>query len=177
VSFGVPGNIGIVDPSNALKKARFTCRAAEIPDSTIASIEVPYFGRKIKVAGERTFSDWSVTIMNDEDFVVRSMFEAWSNQLNKLEGNFRTNQLSAEQYKVDLYVTQFSKSGDTLRSYRFVGAFPTVISNISLGWDTQNAIEEFSVNFAYDYWLPEDEKLSSKTTNVTSYNNQARLVV
>jgi len=159
-------------PLNPLgfEKFAFTCRAAELPESTISNIELPYFGRKIKVAGERTYADWSVTVMNDEDFSVRSMFEAWLNGINTAISNVRLPTASAEQYKTLVDITQFGKDGDILRVYQLWGAFPTQLSGIALGWDSANAVEEFTVNFSYDYWLPIIEEASIKTAGkVTSY--------
>jgi len=165
VQLNLPANIGL--DTNSPTKFRFLCRAAELPESTISPIEVPYFGRKIKVAGERVFSDWSVTVMNDEDFNVRAMFEAWSNALNRMISNVRDSNISAEQYKIDLEVFQFGKDGETLRSYIISGAFPTQIGAISLDWDSVNQVETFTVNFAYDYWIPNVETSSKSTgTNV-----------
>ena len=161
----VPGAIGI--NLVAVQKFSFLCKAAELPESTISNIEIPYFGRKIKVAGERTFSDWTVTIMNDEDFAVRSMFELWSNAINRHVANVRDIALSAEQYKTLVDVLQYSKDGELIRSYQLVGAFPTAISGIGLGWDSANAVEEFTVNFSYDYWVPLiEESTKSGATNV-----------
>ena len=166
-----PAGLGL-NPA-ALQKFIFTCKAAELPESTISNIEIPYFGRKIKVAGERSFADWSVTIMNDEDFGVRSMFEAWHNAINTIVSNVRLQSASAEQYKTLLEVTQYSKDGEVLRTYQLVGAFPTAVAGIGLGWDTQNAIEEFTVNFSYDYWLPIIENASNKTAGqVTEFLGQ-----
>jgi hypothetical protein len=167
VYLSVPAGIGIDNVS--VDKFRFVCRTAEIPESTISSIDIPYFGRRIKVAGERAFADWSVTIMNDEDFAVRSMFEAWSNAMNRLVSNVRDPNISAEQYKTDLEVIQYGKDGSEIRSYQFVGAFPTSVSNIGLSWDTANAVEEFSVTFAYDYWIPVTETSDKKAGGVNAY--------
>ena len=141
-----PQNIG--DFSTKLK---FTCRAASIPASTVGQIEVPYFGRKIKLAGDRTFADWSVTVMNDEDYSVRKLFEQWSNLINSHEENKKTVPLN--QYKTrDADVTHYGKDGKVIASYIFQGLFPTEISAMELDWDTTNAIQTFSVNFAYDFW-------------------------
>jgi hypothetical protein len=164
---------GIALNPAALQKFIFTCKSAELPESTISNIEIPYFGRRIKVAGERSFADWSVTVMNDEDFGVRSMFEAWHNAINTIVSNVRLQSASQEQYKTVMDVTQFSKDGDVLRSYQLVGAFPTAVAGIGLGWDTQNSIEEFTVNFSYDYWLPLIENASAKTAGqVTEFLGQ-----
>ena len=138
-----------------LAKFTYTCRASSIPAATVAPIEVPYFGRKIKLAGDRTFADWSVTIMNDEDFAVRRMFEEWSNVINTYETNYKT--VPTNEYKVaDAVVTQFTKAGDAipLGKYTFIGMFPLEISAMDLDWDATNTIQTFNVTFAYDYWIP-----------------------
>ena len=171
VFLSVPVGIGIDNVS--VDKFRFVCRAAELPESTISNIEIPYFGRKIKVAGERTFSDWGVTIMNDEDFAVRAMLEAWSNAINRMVANVRNPNLAAEQYKADIEVVQYGKAGDILRSYMLIGAFPTQLSGITLGWDSANAIEEFTCNFAYDYWVPVVEASDKKAGGVNIYGPSA----
>ena len=167
VFLSVPAGIGIDNVS--VDKFRFVCRATELPESSVASIDIPYFGRKVKVAGERTFADWSVTIMNDEDFAVRAMFEKWSNAINRHVSNVRDPAISREQYKTDLTVIQYSVDGSILRSYVLVGAFPTAISGIGLDWNSSNAIEEFEVQFAYDFWVPEIEQSDKKAGGVNVY--------
>lgn len=154
----VQGIAGI--SADSLRKAPLVCRAAELPASQIGSVEVGYFGRKIKLAGDRTFGDWTVTVMNDEDFGIRSMMEKWSNAINRHISNVRDPTLITEElgYKADLDVEQFSKAGGLIRSYRIVGAYPTNISAIALDWDNQNQIETFQVTFAYDYWEPVQEQ-------------------
>lgn len=149
----------------ALSGAEFLVRTAQLPAATLGTVEVPYFGRKIKIAGDRTFNDWTVTIMNDEDFAIRNAMEEWSNAINTLVSN-RLNPAVAGtignnlgSYKVDLFVQQFAKAGPgedggVLREYKFTGAFPTEIGTINLDWDTTNQIETFDVTFAYDYWEP-----------------------
>ena len=169
VFMSAPAGLGIDNVS--VDKFRFVCKTAELPESTVSSIDVPYFGRKIKVAGERAFQDWSVTVMNDEDFSVRAMFESWSNALNRHVSNVRDPAVSAEQYKTDLEVIQYGKDGSEIRSYQLVGAFPTNIGSISLNWDSANAIEEFSVTFAYDYWVPGIEASDKKAGGVNAYGS------
>ena len=154
----VPDSINVSPGSE--DRMRFLCRAAQLPAATIDPINVPYFGRNIKIAGDRNFADWQVTIMNDEDFLVRSMFEKWSNALNRFESNVRQANLVEENtlnsYKSNIDVIQYGKNGDEIRVYELVGAFPTTIDAIGLNWSDQNAIEEFSVTFSYDYWLPKE---------------------
>lgn len=171
VFLSVPAGIGIDNVS--VDKFRFVCRSAELPPSQMSSIEIPYFGRRIKVAGERAFGTWSVTVMNDEDFSVRSMFETWSNAMNRMVSNVRDPNVNAENYKVDLEVVQYGKDGTKIRSYKLIGAFPTQIGAIALGWDSQNAIEEFGVSFEYDYWVPEVESSDKKAGGVNTYGAQA----
>lgn len=166
VTLDVPAVLNI--SGDSVEKFGFVCKTAQLPESSIGTIEVPYFGRKIKVAGERSFSDWAVTVMNDEDFAVRSLFEVWSNAINRMVANVRDPALNVENYKVDLTVSQYSKEGSLLRAYSLVGAFPTVIGPIGLNWESANAIEEFSVNFAYDYWIPNVE-VSNKNGGQNGY--------
>jgi len=172
VFMSAPAGLGIDNTS--VDKFRFVCKTAELPESVISSIDVPYFGRKIKVAGDRAFADWSVSVINDEDFSVRAMFEAWSNALNRLVSNVRDPAISAEQYKVDLDIVQYGKDGSTLRSYQLIGAFPTQISGIALSWESASAIEEFTVNFAYDYWIPLVESSDKKAGGVNVYGGLAQ---
>jgi len=139
VFMSAPAGIGIDNVS--VDKFRFVCKAAELPASAVSTIDVPYFGRRIKVAGERAFADWSVTIINDEDFSVRAMFEAWSNALNRLVSNVRDPASAAEQYKVDLDIVQYGKDGTKIRSYKLIGDFTTAIGGIELSWDSASAIE------------------------------------
>lgn len=138
----------------SLGKFELLARAGELPASTVSSFNVSYFGREIKFAGERSFADWKVTIMNDEDFAVRSMFEAWLNAINTMETNVRRPDIVEEGYKSVVDIVQFSKNGEPIRAYQLIGAFPTSADAIALDWSQGNQTEEFAVNFAYDYWLP-----------------------
>lgn len=131
----------------------FMCQATSIPSSDIGAIPVPYFGRTIFLAGDRTFSPWSVNIINDSNFVIRSQLEAWHNRLNEREQNTRDNSYNrASRYKINATVTQFDPQRKVLRKYKFIGAFPITIGDIALSWADNNAIETFPVTFQYDYW-------------------------
>jgi len=173
VFMSVPPGIGIDNVS--VDRFRFVCRTAELPESRVGAIEVPYFGRKIKVAGERTFADWAVTVLNDEDFSVRSMFETWSNALNRMVSNVRDPAISTEDYKVDLDIYQYAKDGSTIRAYQLIGAFPTTVGPIALNWEAANAIEEFSVGFSYDYWIPLVETSDKKAGGINTYGERANV--
>jgi hypothetical protein len=132
--------------------APFMIMATSLPGSTIPPIEVGYWGRKIKVAGDRTFDDWSVQVMNDEDFKVRHALELWHNKINSLAGNRNTAGASPTTYKFQADVHQYAKTGDIVRTYRFYGLFPTQISPIELSWDSTNQIETFQTTFSYDWY-------------------------
>jgi hypothetical protein len=146
--------VQITNPINGVGDAQvpFMARAAQIPSSTLGIIPVPYFGRQIKVAGNRTYPEWTATIMNDEDLTIRNAMEQWSHAINSAQGNLRTAGGSAPSlYKSNAQVTQFGKTGDVLRVYNFVGIFPSEVSTIDLGWENEG-IQEFSVTFSFDYW-------------------------
>ena len=146
--------VQITNPINGVADAQvpFLCKAAQIPESTISAIEMPYFGRTVKVAGTRTFAEWSPTIINDEDFAIRNAMEQWSNAINSMQGNISDVASSPALYKANATVTQYGKGGDILRVYDFIGIFPTSIAAIDLGWDQGDAVEEYTVTFQYDYW-------------------------
>lgn len=132
-------------------KVPFMAKAASLPASTLGMIPVPYFGRKIKIAGDRTFDPWTVTIINDEDFLIRNAMETWMSAINTHQGNL-TSFASPLQYKAQAQVTQFGKSGNILRTYNFNGLFPVNVSPVDLAWEQVDAIEEFQVTFEYDWW-------------------------
>jgi len=156
---------GIQFDADSVQKLSFMCQAAQLPAASMSSIEIPYFGRKIKVAGERSFDNWTLSIMNDEDFKVRSLFEKWSNALNSLETNIRAGGLGAENYKADLDVIQYAKDGEVIRAYTVIGAFPTDVSSIDVNWSSTGTVQTFSATLAYDYWIPQVENSSKGNSN------------
>jgi hypothetical protein len=129
----------------------YHCRATQIPQSTLGQVIVPYFGRQVKLAGNRTFDDWTATIINDENFEIRNALELWSHNINQHIGN--TNALGAAKaaYQGNAIVKQYGQSGDVISTYTFTGIFPTVISPIDLAWESE-AVEEYSVTFSIDWW-------------------------
>lgn len=144
--------INPIEPAGDLKTP-FLVNAAQIPEATIGLIEIPYFGRKVKIAGDRVFAPWNVQIMNDEDFLIRNAMETWQNSINSLQGNLNTTGGSGPNtYKSDAIVSQFGKTGDLVRQYKFVGIYPSLISNIQLSWEAVDEFERFDVEFNYDYW-------------------------
>ncbi len=147
--------VTIQNPGNGVAdiKVPFLVRAAQIPAATLGVIEVPYFGRKVRLAGDRTFAEWTVTVINDEDFAIRNAMEEWSNKIQTFQTNIRDfASASPLNYKANAQVTQFSKTGEALRTYTFNGIFPVEVSPIELDWNATDTIEEFTVSFVYDWW-------------------------
>lgn len=147
--------VQIQNPANAIAdiKTSFMVRASTIPESTLGTIQVPYFGRKIKLAGNRVFGPWTVTVMNDEDFLVRNALEQWSNEINSHKENLTGfGTASPLLYKSQAQVTQFSKTGLPTRIYQFNGIWPSQVSQMEVDWNATDTIQEFQVVFEYDYW-------------------------
>ena len=141
------------DPGSAQQKLTFMCKTAQLPGSTINTVPVQYFGRELKFAGNRTFTDWTITIINDEDFVIRNAFERWMAGLNNHSLNVRNPAaLTPVGYSVDADVTQYGKNGSTLKQYKFIGMFPTDLTPIDVSWDANDQIEEFTVTLSYQWW-------------------------
>jgi len=143
---------------------KFLAKAAQLPASTIAEVPVPFRGRILKVAGDRTFEPWTVTIINDEDFNLRSAFEGWMNTINDL--SHATGVTNPSSYMANAYIAQLgrgnarnstshaqsNKSQQVLRSYKFTGIFPTEVSAIELSYDSTDTIEEFTVTFQVQFF-------------------------
>tara|TARA_B100001109_G_C18555989_1_gene331963 strand:- start:5 stop:592 length:588 start_codon:yes stop_codon:yes gene_type:complete len=132
-----------------LEKARFLVKSANLPASNVSPIEVPFRGRTLKIAGDRSFESWTVTVLNDTDFAIRSAFEKWMNTINRLSDN--TGLTDPADYQADAYVYQLDRDGSTLRSYRFYDTFPTQVGPIELSYDAQG-IQEFTVELQVQYW-------------------------
>jgi hypothetical protein len=139
--------------SVAGQKVTFMAKAAQLPGSTIGTVPVYYFGRELKFAGNRTFTDWTLQIINDEDFAIRNSLESWMNAINSHSSNVRNASAGTPTgYTVDASVAQYSKTGDVLKTYKFVGLFPLDIAPIDLDWQSNDSIEEYSATFAYQWW-------------------------
>ena len=147
----------------------FLCKAAALPASNIAPIEVPFRGRALKVAGDRTFDTWTVTIINDEDFAIRIAMEQWMNGISKLDN--ASGATNPSSYMTNAFVYQLGRgagkgrfsttnSGENgtetgvapLRTYKFFDIFPTNVAQIDLSYDNTDAIEEYTVEFQVQYW-------------------------
>ena len=148
-------------------RAEFLVKATTIPASTIGSYDVFYHGKAIHVAGDRSFDTWDTTIINDEDFGIRNSLENWMNSISNHKLNTRNKETfrdmgegDSAKYKKTLKVTQFSKSGKKLRTYSFLGAWPSALSTINLDWATSE-IEEFTCTWMYDSWTNGNPNQSS----------------
>ena len=146
-------NVKMNFPAYALGDAELTsfmCKAAALPASTVGLITVPFRGRQLKIAGDRTFETWTVTVINDTDFSVRDAMERWMNGINSHNANTGFN--DPAEYQTDLSVEQLDKDGIVLKTYNFRSCFPTNIAAIELSYDTVDAVEEFAVEFQVQYW-------------------------
>ena len=143
--------------SSADDKVRFMCRAATLPGTTINPITMNYFGRPLKLAGNRTYEDWSPTIINDEDFKLRRAFESWTELIAKLDNNLGATNPGAYMSNATVYQlgrgsqinssTNAGADSSILAAYQFIDIFPTSVSPIDLSYDSGDTIEEFTVEF------------------------------
>ena len=136
---------------------RYMCKAAQLPAQNVANIDVPFRGRIFKVAGDRTIDTWTVTIINDEGFVLRNAFEEWANLIAKLDTNLGATDPSA--YMTNAKVFQLGRGSSTsskssagtsnsvLKEYEFVDIWPSNVAAIDLSYDSSDTIEEFTVEF------------------------------
>ena len=142
---------------------RFMIKAAEIPAANVGNIPVPFRGRVLPVAGDRTFDPWSVTVINDTSFNIRDAMEQWSNSINDLQ--FDGGITSPAVYQTEAFVTQLGRINDNsgqlsngsdnmqqIRQYKFFGIYPNTVSSIPLDYGATDQIEEFQVTFNYIYW-------------------------
>jgi len=138
----------------------YMCKSAVLPASNIGVIEVPFRGRTVKIAGDRTFDNWSATFINDKEMKSRAYFEQWLNQINTHKANTSAIQ-DPTAYGRSIVIRQLEKDdaagGKELRSYKLWYGFPISTSAIDLAYDSNDQIEEFSVEFQYSYWTVGDD--------------------
>ena len=134
----------------------FSCKAAAIPPMAVGVVEVPYFGRMVKVPGNRTFDNLSITVINDEEMEIRNGFEKWMDMFNAHEGNdslFTGASHGLGTMVITHHTRDFNSSGD--QKWEFTNIFPVALGEIGLDWGSNDTIEEFTVDLAYDYWTSE----------------------
>jgi hypothetical protein len=152
------GSVGLPTGTDEKDLTNILCKSAALPASNLGVIEVPFRGRTVKIAGDRTFDTWTATFINDRNFVIRNAMERWMNTMNSHEGN--TADLivpnASAGYTADIFIQQLerdsSAGGSVLRSYNLVGCFPTNVSQIDLAYDSNDQIEDFTVEFQIQYW-------------------------
>ena len=153
-----------LNEKDAKDKGKFLVKAANLPASNINVIDVPFRGRNLKIAGDRTFDVWTITIINDTDFMIRNAFERWMNAINKHDN--ATGEVTPADYQTDMTVSQLGRAPKgtpgglggidedvpILRQYKFHGTFPTNVSAIELSYDQTDSIEEFTVDLQVQWW-------------------------
>tara|TARA_B100002019_G_scaffold210747_1_gene183458 strand:- start:256 stop:945 length:690 start_codon:yes stop_codon:yes gene_type:complete len=161
VELAFPPGLGEKD---AVDKGKFMVKAANLPASNINVIDVPFRGRNLKIAGDRTFDVWTITVINDTDFMIRNAFERWMNAINKHDN--ATGEVTPGDYQTDMYVNQLGRAVKgaegtidgagtdvpILRKYKFHGVFPTNVSAIELSYDQTDSIEEFTIDLQVQWW-------------------------
>ena len=154
-----PSDLASAPSGDNKELVNLLCKSTALPASNIGVIEVPFRGRTVKIAGDRTFDTWTATFFNDKDFKIRTYFEKWLERINTHESNNAPLYIPSNSdngYMATVKVKQMRKddkeSGSVLRQYDLLHAFPTNVSQIDLAYDSNDQIEEFSVEFQYSYW-------------------------
>ena len=162
VEIEYPTEINVTTGAEGPKEfGKFMIKAAQIPASNLGNIPVPFRGRVLPIAGDRTFDPWTVTIINDTNFRIREAMEVWSNSINDVQTSQGT--INPAEYQTSAKVKQLSRKGgvdpgaiDVLREYRFEGIYPNVVSSIPLDYGATDQIEEFQVTFNYLFYSVTD---------------------
>lgn len=155
IQLTLPSTVSGLVNGGALRKLQISCRASELPASQLGNMPMAFMGRTINNPGDRTFSPWTVRIYNDEDFMVKDMFENWSNIINSRLGNIRQTGTSAPlEVKANGTISQYSRVDDNtpIRTYTFQGAWPQNVEGIQTDWGALDQVEEFGVTFMFDWW-------------------------
>lgn len=150
VGAALAGASNILGGGGPARQVEFLCKGASLPASNIGVIEVPFRGRQLKVPGDRTFTEWSLTIINDTDFQIRNAFEQWMDLINSHVQNIGPSGLL--QVQQNWTVEQLDRSGSILKTYEINSCFPTEVSAIDLSFDSSDSIEEYTVTMQYQYW-------------------------
>ena len=129
----------------------FLCRSAQVPALTIGEVAVPYRGRVIYLAGDRTYDAWTVTIMNDRNYSVRAFLENWMDDMSDIGGTTKANAISAASYYANATVQQLDRNNKPIRTYKLEGLWPTTLDAIDLSYDANDAIEEFGATFRFNW--------------------------
>ena len=140
----------VADGNLATQEGTFLIKAAQLPGSNVGNIEVPFRGRKLKVSGDRSYDDWTITVTNDVTFRTRKAFEEWSERIQN--HNFVLGSNTLVDYFGSAIVRQLDRDGNQLRAYRFEGIWPTAVAEIGLDFDTNDTVEDYDVTLCVQYW-------------------------
>ena len=129
----------------------FLCRSAQVPALTIGEVAVPYRGRQIFLAGDRTYDAWTITVLNDRNYSVRAFLENWMDDMSDIGGTTKANALSAAAYYANATVQQLDRNNKSIRTYKLEGLWPTTLDAIDLSYDANDAVEEFGATFRFNW--------------------------
>ena len=147
---GISGTTAAHITGDATTALKYLCSATSLPGMTLGEVTVPFRGRNLYMAGDRTFEAWTITVLNDTDFKIRNAYETWINYINAMTDNSGTDAPAA--YTATAHVYQLNRAGGRIKTYSFQGLWPTTISNIDVSAETNDAIETFDVTLRYNYW-------------------------
>ena len=145
------------------RRVTFLCKGASLPPSNIGEIPIPFRGRTLKVAGDRTFDDWAVTVINDDSFLIKRAMEKWSEKIQR--HNYALGETQLANYFSDGYVRQLDRDASVLRTYAFRGIWPKSISEIALSFDSGETVEDYEVSFAVQYWTATNSEEAAEAQN------------
>ena len=141
---------GYAQVGGEIEDLAFLCTTAQIPAMNVGLVNVPFRGRQIKIAGDRTFADWSITVLNDTNFKLRNAFERWQNGINNMSDNEGLS--NPVDYQVDAFVDQLDRNGNTIKSYTLRGVFPIALNAIPLDYTAKADLSETSVTLSFQYF-------------------------
>ena len=159
VLIGFPGYAG-----GSTRQTSFLAQGASLPGQTVTDVPVNYRGRVLHVAGDRTFAAWQITVLNDTDFSIYRSFERWMNRINNLTNN--SGLTDPTSYKVDSAVEHLDRNEKLLKTYKFIGMYPTGLQDIPLAFDTNSTLETFTVDLVFDYFETDLGGHGNTSTNV-----------
>ena len=184
VDIKFPSELGGASQALGTDLTNILCKSAALPGSNLGVIEVPFRGRTVKIAGDRTFDTWSATFFNDKNMEIRALFEEWANLINTHEANTAPRFLpdsAGTGYMASLYVTQLEKDdkegGSAIRTYQLHHCFPTNVSQIDLAYDSNDQIEEFTVEWQYSYFTAARENGQTSASENVKGTASTRTVV
>ena len=161
----VPGAVGQLS-----REFSFHCKGTSMPASTVGNIDVPFLGRQLKVPGDRSYADWSITVFNDIDMAMRHTFEGWMAKIQNHGANIQHSTAHSDIYGQGT-VTQLRRDGTAISTYA-LEIYPTEVAAIDVAWDTNDAVEEYGVTFAVNYWIPKSggSNFTSGGSDSTEWN-------